>query len=102
MASSAVSGGRGMSIPIAFVVLAVLAALAVGAVGGYLVKAASVPAATVAGQMVAGQPAASGPGSAWNYSTRRSGTQSVEGPAPNSPAAASFRTPAAGRSGPQS
>jgi hypothetical protein len=86
----------------ALVVLAVLAAFALGGVGGYLVKALSLPAVAVAAQVVAAQPAASGPGSAWNYSNRHSGTQSIEGPAPSSPAGAPFREPATGRTGPQS
>jgi hypothetical protein len=42
------------------------------------------------------------PGSAWNYSTRQHGTQSVEGPASAElPAKPSFREPGSRRSGPQ-
>jgi hypothetical protein len=83
----------------AAVVIAVLAAFLLGGTGGYLLKGLSLPVATSAGHIVAGQPGASGPGTAWNYSTRRSGTQTVEGPAEVS---ASFREPSSERSGPQS
>jgi hypothetical protein len=81
------------------VVLALVITFLAGGTGGYLVKSLSLPAATSAAHIVAGQPGASGPGTAWNYSVRRSGAQSVEGPALVN---ASFRAPASGRSGPQS
>jgi len=83
-------------------VIAVLTAFVLGVLGGYLFKASSLPAAAVAAQAIAEQPAAAGPGSAWNYGNRRSGTQSIEGPALTSPSSAPFREPATGRTGPQS
>lgn len=85
------------------VVAALLAALVLAVIGGLVVKTLSVPAAAPAKHMVAGQPGASGIGSAWNYSTQRSGTQTVEGPAPAaSSTGASFREPGSQRGGPQS
>jgi hypothetical protein len=95
--------GSAISKRMAAVIVAVLASFMLGGIGGYLVKTVSLPAVPVAANVVAGQPAASGFGSAWNYSDRRSGTQSIEGPAPSAlPTSASFREPTAGRSGPQS
>jgi hypothetical protein len=94
--------GTGVSKQMVVVVVALLAAFVLGAVGGYVLKALSLPAAAVATQVVAGQPAADGPGSAWNYANRRSGTQSFEGPAATSPSSAPSREPATGRTGPQS
>jgi len=71
--------------------------------GGLLFKTLSAPAAAPAIHVVAAQPGASGVGSAWNYSSRRSGTQTVEGPAPTAfSTSASFREPASRRGGPQS
>lgn len=85
------------------VVAALLAALVLAAIGGLVVKTLSVPAAAPAKHMVAGQPGASGIGSAWNYSTRRGGIQTVEGPAPIvSSTSTSFREPGSRRGGPQS
>jgi hypothetical protein len=73
------------------------------AMGGLLIKTLSVPAAAPAKHIVAAQPGASGFGSAWNYSTRRGGIQTVEGPAPIvSSTSTSFREPGSQRGGPQS
>ena len=95
--------GSAISKRMAAVVVAVLAAFMLGGIGGYVVKTLSLPEVSVAASVVAGQPAESAYGSAWNYSTRRSGTQSIEGPAPAGlPTSASFREPTTGRSGPQS
>jgi hypothetical protein len=103
MEARAAFHGSAISKRMAAVVVAVLAAFMLGGIGGYLVKTLSLPAVSVAANIVAGQPGASGFGSAWNYSDRRSGTQSIEGPAPAGlPTSASFREPTAGRSGPQS
>jgi hypothetical protein len=82
-------------------VTAVLAALMLAAIGGSLVKAISSPITAPAAHIVAGQPGASDYGSAWNYSTRRSGIQTVEGTA-TSPTSASLREPGTQRGGPQS
>jgi hypothetical protein len=85
------------------IVFAVLAAFMLGSIGGYVFKTVSLPTLPAAANVLAGQPGASGYGSAWDYSTRRSGTQSIEGPAPAGlPTSGSFREPAAGRGGPQS
>lgn len=95
--------GSAISKGLVAVVAAVLVAFVLGGIGGYLVKTLSLPAAAVAAHSEAGQPEAAGFGSAWNYSSRRSGTQSLEGPAPAaSPTGASFREPTTGRTGPQS
>ena len=79
-------------------VVAVVAALVItfllGGSGGYIVKSLSLPSATSAGHNAVLQLGASEPGSAWNYSNRQSGTQSVEGPA----AAAAVRASGSGRS----
>src|SRR5690348_2360770 len=80
MASNALSGGRGISRGKVVVVVALLVAFTLGALGGYLVKALTLPAVAAAAQAFVAQPAASESGSAWNYSLRHSGTQSVEGP----------------------
>ncbi|HSP09800.1 MAG TPA: hypothetical protein VLU92_09430 [Candidatus Dormibacteraeota bacterium] len=81
-------------------IAALLAALVVMAIGGLLVKTLSVPAAAPAGQTVPGQLGASGFGSAWNYSTRRSGTQTVEGPAPAAaPTGSTFHAPGSRQGG---
>ena len=81
----------------------VLAALMLAAFGGYLVKTFSPVVAAPAPQILAGQSGATGIGSAWNYSVRHSGTQSVEGPAPSDTQTnSSFREATPGRSGPQS
>src|SRR6202030_3415549 len=78
-----------------------LAALMLAATGSYLVKTLSPAAAAPAQQILAGQSGANGIGSAWNYSVRHSGTQSVEGPAPSeTQTRTSFREPSQGRSGP--
>jgi hypothetical protein len=103
MQARAAFHGSAISKRMAAVVVAMLAAFTLGGIGGYLIKTVNVPAVPVAANVVAAQPAASGFGSAWNYSNRRSGTQTVEGPAPaGSPNSPSFRQPAVGRSGPQS
>lgn len=82
------------------VVVALAAAFLLGGTGGYLVKTLSLPVATSAAHIVAGQPGGSGYGSAWNYSSLRSGTMSVEGPAESSFTPA-LREPGTRRSGPQ-
>jgi hypothetical protein len=80
-----------------------LAAIALIAMGGLLIKTVSVPAAAPAKHIVAGQPGGSGFGSAWNYTMQRSGTQTVEGPVPAGlSTGASFREPGTRRGGPQS
>jgi hypothetical protein len=93
--------GPGISKSRVAVVVAVLVAFALGAAGGYIAKAMSLPLATARVTSVVGMPGASGPGSAWNYSSRHGGTQSVEGPAPASVAPASFRDPGSQRGGPR-
>jgi hypothetical protein len=74
-------------------VIAVVAALVItfllGGSGGYLVKSLSLPSATSAAHSAVIRLGASEPGSAWNYSNRKSGTQSVEGPAPAADVSAS-------------
>ena len=103
MAPSAVSGGRRIPRRMVAVVVAVMAAFVLGAFGGYLFKALTISAVAGTGQVFGAQPGASEPGSAWNYSGRRSGTQSFDDPAPtSSPSTAPFRQPANGRTGPQS
>lgn len=90
----------GASKRMAAVVLAALAALVLGGIGGYVVKTLTLRTLPTA---VSAQSAASGFGTAWNYGNRRSGTQSIEGPAPAGlPTSTSFREPTIGRSGPQS
>ena len=96
-------GRSGISKRMVAVVIAVLAALVLGAAGGYAAKTLNLPSANFVPHIVAGQDGASAFGSAWNYSSRRSGTQSVDGPAAAAPSAnASLREPGAGRGGPQS
>jgi hypothetical protein len=95
--------GSAISKRMVVVVAAVLVALMLGGLGGYLVKTMGLPTSAVVTHTAVGQPDASGFGSAWNYSDRRGGNQSLEGPAPTaSPTGASFREPTTGRSGPQS
>lgn len=75
-------------------VVALLVALVLVVLGGLIVRTLSAPAAAPAIHFAAGQPDASGYGSAWNYGIRRSGTQSVEGPASTAPSAGStFHAP---------
>jgi len=94
--------GSAISRSMVAMVAAALVAFVLGGIGGYLIKTLSLPASALAPQVVT-QPAAAEIGSAWNYSNRHSGTQSLEGPAPTtSPTGASFREPTTGRSGPQS
>ena len=97
---------RTVSKRMAAVVIAVLAAFLLGAAGGYAAKTLSLPSTSLGPHIPTGLDGASGVGSAWNYNSRRSGTQAVDGPAP-APASkpskgASFREPATGRGGPQS
>jgi hypothetical protein len=95
--------GSAISRGMVAVLAALLAALVLVAIGGLLIKTMSLPGAAPAKHMVAGQPGASGIGSAWNYGTQRSGTQTVEGPAPTaSSTEAPFREPGSQRGGPQS
>jgi hypothetical protein len=95
--------GSGISRRTVAVAIAVLAAFLLGAAGGYVAKAVSLPIAGGPSHIVAGQIGGSGIGSAWNYTNLRHGTQSIEGPAPSSvSSSASFREPSAGRGGPQS
>jgi hypothetical protein len=103
MEASKAFRGSAISRSLVVAVAAVLFAFVLGGIGGYLVKTLSLPASALARQVVTVQPAAAAVGSAWNYSNRHSGTQSLEGPAPAaSPTGASFREPTTGRSGPQS
>jgi hypothetical protein len=51
--------------------------------------------------VVSVEPDASVPGSAWNFSSRHHGTQSVEGPAGTAPSTVAAREPSSRRSGPQ-
>ncbi|HVC78200.1 MAG TPA: hypothetical protein VND96_16945 [Candidatus Micrarchaeaceae archaeon] len=85
------------------VVAALLAALVLAAMGAVPIKTLRVPAAAPAQHIFAGQPGAAGFGSAWNYNTQHTGTQTIEGPASTtlSPSA-SFREPGSRRGGPQS
>jgi hypothetical protein len=95
--------GSGISRRTVAVAIAVLAAFLLGAAGGYVAKAVSLPIAGGPSHIVAGQIGGSGVGSAWNYSNLRHGTQSIEGPGLSSvSSSASFREPSAGRGGPQS
>lgn len=94
--------GSGNSKDTVVAIVALLVALVLLVMGGLLFKTLST-AATPPNQVFTGQPAASGPGSAWNYSNRRSGTQTVEGPASTAASTgASFREPGSKRGGPQS
>lgn len=94
--------GSAISRSMGAVVATLLAALVLAVMGGLVVKALSGPAAAQTKHIVAGQPGASGFGSAWNYSTQRSGTQTVEGPVPAGlSTGASFREPGRRRGGPQ-
>jgi hypothetical protein len=71
-------------------VFALMAALILGVTGAYVLRAASASGAAAPGHvLMLGQYSAGGDGSAWNFSNRRSGTQSVEGPAPEAATAAS-------------
>ena len=95
--------GSAISTRMVAIVAALLAALVLAATGGLLIKTLSVPAAAPVKHIVAGQPGASGFGSAWNYSTRHSGTQTVEGPTSSAlSSSAKFREPGSRRGGPQS
>jgi hypothetical protein len=106
MEASSALRGSGISKRMVAFVIVVLAAFMLGAGGGYAAKTLSLPRASVVPHILIAQDGASGPGSAWNYSSRRSGTQAVGGPAPatlSAPArGASFREPGTGRGGPQS
>jgi hypothetical protein len=94
--------GQTISRSMVMVVATLLATFALVAMGGLLIKTLNVPAAAPGKHIVAGQPGASGFGSAWNYSTQRSGTQTVEGPVPAGfSTGASFREPGSRRGGPQ-
>lgn len=95
--------GSGNSRDTVVAIVALLVALVLVVMGGLIVKTLSAPAAAPATHVAAAQPGASGIGSAWNYSTRHSGTQTVEGPASPAPStSASFREPGSRRGGPQS
>jgi hypothetical protein len=83
------------------VVLAVVAAFALGGAGGYAAKSLSLPTTSSSPHIVAGQSEASG--STWYFSTRAGGTQSLEGPPPAGTSdGATFREPSSGHGGPQS
>jgi hypothetical protein len=90
MEARATLRGTGVSKGIVAIV-AVMVALALGAGAAVLAKGITGSTAAPAAHIVQGNPGASGPGSAWNYSVRRSGLQSVEGPA--APATTSFLGP---------
>ena len=78
-------------------VFAVIAALILGVTGAYVLKASSMQAAApMTHTLVLGQYSAGGDGSAWNFGNRRSGNQSLEGPAA---AAATAPEKSGGRSG---
>lgn len=97
--------GSGNSSNRVVAIVALLVALVLVAMGGLLVKTMNAPAATPAHQGQTGQPGTSGLGSDWNYYSRRSGTQTVEGPAAASTGASfstKFREPDSRRGGPQS
>ncbi len=95
--------GSGNSKDTVVAIVALMVALVLMVMGGLLVKALIAPAATPTNVVLTGQPDASGNGTAWNYSNRRSGTQSVEGPASTAAStSASFREPGSNRGGPQS
>lgn len=106
MEASGALRGSGISKRMVAVVIAVVASFLLGAAGGYAAKTLSLPRASIVPQLLIAQDGASGPGSAWNYSSRHSGTQAVDGPAPAASSApapgASFREPGTGRGGPQS
>lgn len=61
--------------------VALIAALLIVGIGGFAIRATSA-SVTPAGHIVLGLGLATEPGSAWNFTSRRAGTQSVEGPAP--------------------
>ena len=94
--------GPGISRRMVAVVIAVLAAFALGAAGGYAAKTLSLPVASAALHIVPGQSGASGVGSAWNYTNLRHGPQSIDGPVPASASVPpSLREPSTRRGGPQ-
>jgi hypothetical protein len=92
--------GSGNSKDTVVAIIALLVALVLVVMGGLLAKTLTAPAAAPAAHFAAAQPGASGFGSAWNYSTRRSGTQTVEGPAPTAVSTGStFHAPGSRRGG---
>src|ERR1700730_18434189 len=62
------------------VVGTLLAAYLLGGASGYLARSASIQPVVGQARSVVQSVGASDYGSAWNYSLRRSGTQSIEGP----------------------
>jgi hypothetical protein len=58
--------GSAISKGMVAVVIAVLAAFVLGALGGYAAKTMSLPAATATGHVLVAQPATSGFDSVWN------------------------------------
>jgi len=84
------------------VIAGLLAALLLGGVGGYFVRTWTLPAVAPAAHGTAAGSAAPESGSAWTYSNRRHGTQSVDGPeAPGWPAPSRLREPGSRHGGPQ-
>jgi hypothetical protein len=84
------------------VIAGLLAAMLLGGVGGYLVRTWTLPVVVPAQHAAAASSAAPEAGSAWDYSSRRHGTQSVDGPeAQGSRASSGFREPGSRSGGPQ-
>ncbi len=65
--------------------VAVIVALSLGAGAAVLAVEKTAPTGAPAAHSAAITSGPSDPGSAWNYSVRRGGTQSVEGPAATAP-----------------
>jgi hypothetical protein len=70
----------GTSLKTVAMVLAILAAFALVAAGGYIARSTS--GGALHSPAVLLNIGAADPGSAWDYRTRHAGTQTVEGPAP--------------------
>jgi hypothetical protein len=66
------------------VFVALMAAFLLAGAGSYVIKTMTLPVRPAAAHMVQGQDSAATSGSAWTYSNRHSGTQSVQGPVPTS------------------
>jgi len=79
---------------------AVLAALVLGGAAGYVARGFALPTGAVPTHSSVRVLAGAG-GPAVGYTTRRSGTQTVEGPAPGGTSSAASREPGSGRTGPQ-
>jgi hypothetical protein len=70
---------------VAVAIMALVVAYVLGGASGYLAKSATLPVQVAPSRSVILSAGPSDYGSAWNYSSRRSGTQSVEGPTDTAP-----------------